>query len=228
MPGLTAEEILGVWEHGEGRPQWQRALLLAAQAARPLGVQAVARLGLGERDRLILALREETFGGEIRAASRCPACGERVECSVRAAELGADLASPPRTNEPREWIWGWFRLPDTEDIAAVSASATPDLDLLHRCAEGAPDEALAAWEAHLETEDPLADLVLRLECGSCRHCWEAPFDAATLVWGELRAAATRILRDVHTLASRYGWSEEDVLRMSARRRRMYVDLEGAG
>jgi hypothetical protein len=41
---------------------------------------------------------------------------------------------------------------------------------------------------------------------------------------ELNAAATRLLHDVHTLASAYGWSEGDILAMSEARRARYVAM----
>jgi hypothetical protein len=39
--------------------------------------------------------------------------------------------------------------------------------------------------------------------------------------------ASRLLLEVHALASVYGWSERDVLNLSPRRRRLYLDMVGA-
>jgi hypothetical protein len=36
----------------------------------------------------------------------------------------------------------------------------------------------------------------------------------------------RLLREVHTLALAYGWREADILNMSARRRRFYLEMAG--
>jgi hypothetical protein len=217
MHGLNAPEILEIWENGEGRPQWHRALLLAVRAARPLAVDAVAQLEVGERDRLILALRQKTLGCPLQAVTRCPGCGETVEFTLPAE----DLADPPRSAAVYEWAHGTFRLPNTEDVAAARS---PE-DLFQRCAGGAPLDALPEWEQEIERRDPRADLVVNLECATCRRQWEIPFDATRFFWRELRAAAHRLLRDVAALASRYGWTEEEVLKLSPRRRRMYLELD---
>ena len=71
--------------------------------------------------------------------------------------------------------------------------------------------------------DPMADIHLALNCPSCEHKWEAPFDIVAFLWREISAAARRLLREVHTLASAYGWTETEILALSPARRR---DLSG--
>jgi len=224
MKGLDAAEILEVWEHGAGRPQWQQALLLASRAARPLTPAEAARLEIGERDRLILGLREKTLKQPLRAVAQCPSCKQAVEFSIPAGELGADPDLPPRKAGSHAWRHGRFRLPTTEDLASAGSKEA----LFERCCAGAPAEALDEWEGEIERRDPLADVVIDLECGACHHQWQAPFDATSFFWRELEAAAKRLLREVDELAARYGWTEEDVLKLSARRRRMYLELEPRG
>ena len=41
---------------------------------------------------------------------------------------------------------------------------------------------------------------------------------------KLREMIFGSLRDVHALASQYGWRESDILRMSARRRQFYLEM----
>jgi hypothetical protein len=43
-------------------------------------------------------------------------------------------------------------------------------------------------------------------------------------WQELDDWADRVLRDVHELASAYGWPENEILALSPRRRQCYLDL----
>ncbi len=54
-----------------------------------------------------------------------------------------------------------------------------------------------------------------------------PFDILSYLWTEIEDWAQRLLVDVHTLAVSYGWSERDILALSPRRRRMYLELLGA-
>jgi hypothetical protein len=53
------------------------------------------------------------------------------------------------------------------------------------------------------------------------------FDIASYFWDEINAWANRILREVHILASRYGWSERDILALSPWRRQFYLDMVNA-
>jgi hypothetical protein len=59
-----------------------------------------------------------------------------------------------------------------------------------------------------------------------RHSWDVLFDIVSFFWAEIGAWAQRLLREVHALASAYGWREADILALSAWRRRQYLDLAG--
>ncbi len=50
------------------------------------------------------------------------------------------------------------------------------------------------------------------------------FDIVSFLWNELNAWAIRTLREVHILASAYGWSETDILAMSPWRRQFYLEV----
>jgi hypothetical protein len=43
-------------------------------------------------------------------------------------------------------------------------------------------------------------------------------------WKEINHWANRILREVHLLASTYGWSEADILALTPTRRQWYLAL----
>ena len=65
MRGLSATEILLVWERGQGLSPAQRAMLLLGTANEQAGEQELARLSIGERDERLLAL-----GGGVEACNR--------------------------------------------------------------------------------------------------------------------------------------------------------------
>jgi hypothetical protein len=93
--------------------------------------------------------------------------------------------------------------------------------------EQLPVEVMEAITAHMAEADPQADVRLALVCPQCGHHWQGAFDIGTFFWHEIDAWAQRTLREVHTLASRYGWREMDILSMSARRRQWYLNLVSA-
>ena len=72
--------------------------------------------------------------------------------------------------------------------------------------------------------DPQADLQLSLACPECQHTWQTPLDIVSYFWSEIQAWATRLLREIHALASAYGWNEAEVLALSSWRRRAYLEL----
>jgi hypothetical protein len=76
----------------------------------------------------------------------------------------------------------------------------------------------------LASADPLAETRLALSCPSCRREWNDIFDIGRFLWAEVEAHARHLLWEVHVLASAYGWSEAETLRLSAARRAMYLDL----
>ena len=78
--------------------------------------------------------------------------------------------------------------------------------------------------ARIAEADPQADVEVALNCPCCQHTWQTDFDIVSYLWAELHAWATRLFREVHLLASAYGWSESDILNMSARRRRHYLEM----
>lgn len=52
----------------------------------------------------------------------------------------------------------------------------------------------------------------------------AQLDTAALLWDEISIRAGALLQEVHRLASSYGWSEEQILALSATRRAHYLAL----
>lgn len=132
-----------------------------------------------------------------------------------------------------------FRLPDSRDLLALARSANADearRTLLSRCLltatrggetvafEQLPEGVLAAIEARIAEADPQADVRLALDCPRCARPWDEIFDINSFFWTEIDAWATRILREVHTLARAYGWRERDILEMSAPRRAFYLNM----
>ncbi len=227
MRALSSTELLSVWERGGNQPPVQRALLLLA-AARPESTRdALAGLTIGQRDAQLIALRELTFGAEFTGLANCPACDEKIELSFNAADLrGENETEPPaELNLQFDDHQLSFRLPNSTDLLAVNDHE----QLLARCLVNNGHDPLpqSVSDTVIETmarADPLADIQLTLSCSSCGQKWEAPFDIVAFFWSEINAVAHRLLREVHTLASVYGWTESEILALSPARRRCYLEM----
>ncbi len=242
MRALTAAALLDVWERAYGQTPAAQALALLGAACPETPPADLAVWPVGRRDGTLLALRAQTFGPALTAQATCPACGERLELPLAAADLAASGAAPDAA-PLHVTLDGYdveFRVPAAGDLAALAA-AGPDAArwLLARCvrvathdgaacaAEALPPAVVAAVAERMAAADPLADIRLALTCPACDHAWRAPFDIVSYLWAEVDAWAYRLLREVHTLAAAYGWSEEAILALSPWRRQCYLGMLGA-
>lgn len=227
-----------------------RATALLARCV--AGGEAVAHaLTIGDREALLLHLRRLTFGDTMDCILRCPAaaCEARMELSLRIADLLVppypDFAKTYRqqavVDQARYEIE--FRLPTASDLEAIAALAARDaeqgaMELLRRCIARATLDGVECDPASLPgavregvadamaRHDPQAELEIDLTCPTCHGAFSVVFDAASFLLQEIDRAAVRVLHDVHILASCYGWSEDQILRIPAGRRARYIELAG--
>ena len=244
MRALSAAELLDVWEHGFVQSPAERALTLLEAACPELSADSIAKLTVGERDLRLLTLREWTFGSQLLCLAMCTGCGEQLELSLRAADLFAqettDLSDNFSVYAGEYEVT--FRLPNSLDLVEVSRRADVAAGrqlLLARCISKAehsgeeiasselPPFVLDAVVARMGELDKSGDVQLSLNCPQCSHASQPIFDIESFFWREISAWANRILREVHALASAYGWRESDILGMSTWRRQVYLNLIGA-
>ncbi len=228
----------------------QRMLLLLGSAQPELSRALLEEMPLGQRDAQLMTLREQLFGTQIISVANCPNCGERLQITLDTRTLRvADHASPQPISFAHASYTVTYRLPNSADLLAltkVSAGssqknvAASRAFLLERCVQSVqadgvaqtldelPAAVLDEIAAHMAEADPQADIQFALNCPVCGQNWLAAFDIATFLWSEIGAWARRIVRQVHLLASAYGWSQNDILNLSAARRQIYLELIGNG
>jgi hypothetical protein len=126
-----------------------------------------------------------------------------------------------------------FRLPTTRDLAKVARetearSAVVQLVEICRTESGEAavwqDEELEEIGERMASADPLAEIRLKFDCAECGHQWDESLDIVDFVWLEIEARAKRLLVEIHTLATAYGWSEREILSLSEPRRRLYLEM----
>ena len=239
--GLSAAQILDVTDAGADADPVARGSVLLAVGHPEWEPEQVRSLVLGERESLLLEIRLATLGDVLGVRTVCPACGAGLAAEVPATWLHRD-GDPAAAVQTFELEVGavvlTIRPPDGALLAR--AAAEPDADrcrlaLLAGCivcavgpagvldpAELPSDIVAAAGEAIVE-RDPRCEVTVGLACVSCGHEWEAGFDAGLFLWEELAAMSVRLADDVDLLARAYHWSEAEILAMSARRRRRYVE-----
>ncbi|HEY0602135.1 MAG TPA: hypothetical protein VGD58_04445 [Herpetosiphonaceae bacterium] len=242
MRGLAEHDLIHIWETGLRQHPIDRALTILAAARPTMAWEELATLSIGQRDGYLLEAWERTFGARLESYAECPQCAERLQFPLSAAELRA--SAQPESIEP---VHGWtvdeyaiqFRLPNSYDLAAIVACADPasahDL-LLSRCVleveragrpigvEALPPAIVGSIAERITACDPLAEVLIDLECPACGQRWQTQLDIVAFFWNELTATAKRLLREVHALARAYGWREPDILALSAARRQFYLDM----
>lgn len=242
MKSLSAAELLDVWERGLSQASIQRALSLLGAACPEVPPEQLVNLSIGQRDGLLLSLREKVFGSQLVSQGACPKCGDRLELTFSVS----DIRTAPET-EPTailvtrvEDYEVHYRLPNSLDLGAASELdvAAMRQQLLSRCLISIHyrDESLAVSELpsgvvstvleEMAQADPQADVQLALSCPACNHQWQVTFDVVSFFWTEIHAWARRLLQEVHTLASAYSWREADILAMSPQRRQLYLEMIG--
>ncbi len=244
MRALSVPELLGVWESGLAQGPVARALNLLAAAFPGTPRDTLANWSIGQRDSSLLTLREWTFGPRIASVAVCPQCGQRVELAFDVSAVRADTVAEP-VAEVALSVAGYelqVRPPNSADAAAIAAEPGAEQRrrlLFERCLiairhdgqagvpSELPAETIDAVSERLAEADPQADIRLNVSCPSCGKAWQAVFDIVDFFWTEIEAWALRILRDVHVLASAYGWREKDILALSPARRQFYLEMVGA-
>ncbi len=250
---LGASALLAAWEDGTTQHPVQRGLTLLAAAWPELPEAVLSQMSIGQRDAALLTLREQLFGPRLAGLAACPDCREQLDIAfqvddIRAPLPPADAAAEltPLTHLVLHLAAGayevQYRLPTSADLLAVAAAgdaAAARQALLRRCvlalhqdgvdaAETAladlPDFVAQAVAAQMEAADPQGNVQLALDCPACGHHWLQAFDILTYLWREIDDWAQRTLHEVHLLATAYGWSEQAILALSARRRHIYLEM----
>jgi hypothetical protein len=250
MLGLTASQLIGVWELGRTDVGTGRALTVLGAACPDRTRDELVHLPLGHRDALLLGVRAATIGPGLDSMADCPACGGQLEFSLDTAELQSRVGDTQPTPDPAasytlatDGVELEYRLPDSADLLAVAVCpdvASGRVLLIRRCVLGArrngeavavedlPDGALDALATGMAAGDSGAEIELNLTCPVCGHGWRSGLDIAAFFWAEIDALARRLLLEVDALARTYGWREADILRMTAARRLRYLELAGNG
>lgn len=241
MTRLSPEQILRLWERGKRQHPAERALSVLSLASPGVPAGDLADLSIGERDARLLSVREETFGDRLDAYVECPQCGQSLEIRLSTKRLREPEGDPPNGGSREFEIDNQYvsvRLPNSHDL--LRAAGKNDVraareDLLSGCVlkverngdevalKDLDESVLVEIERRIAAVDPRMETLLELQCPDCRHQWTTLFDIAAFLWSEIRACAQRLMQEVHVLARAYGWSEREILGLSAARRNGYLE-----
>ena len=242
MQPLSAQQMLAVWERGLGQIPLERALAFLEAACPEHDRDALAGMSIGQRDSYLLRLREWTFGSEFIACSTCPGCGQQLELALHVDHLLPNADAAPQQVSISAGSYQLLLRPlNSLDLISSRKLDAPEMAraMFSRClisatagdstvsADEIPDEIARNAMDEVTQADLQADLEIVVTCEACHSTTRENFDIISFFWSEIDAWARRILREVHVLASVYGWNEADVLSLSPLRRQFYLEMVSA-
>jgi hypothetical protein len=231
-----SDEIM-LLEHQGAEPEV--AIALAGRlAVRVTGERLDARpLTVTDLETVLLLVRRAVFGDLVHTDVRCPArdCGARVDVDFGIDDyLAYHAARMPRGVAPTA-DEGWyqlkdrdvlFRLPSCADQAEALRAPDPEHELIRRCLRPADAPARVRTQAQnaMAAMAPVLSDAVQGRCPECGIAFDMYFDVQSFVLAELRGQAAFLYEDMHLLAGRYHWSEEEILQIPSRRRAHYAAM----
>lgn len=236
-------KLINIWETGYAHSPIRRAMALLEGACAGEQPPPFEKLSIGQRNNLLLTLREQLFGAQLESIVTCPACTESLEINFSTSSIKAESLNV--NNDPVSVDFGdyhlLYRLPNSEDLSLLEdiddagiirdkllewclldISTNSGAKKIHK--DDIPDEILNRLLDKMEQDDPMSTIQLSIICPACNHQWLSQLDILSYLWSELGSWAYQTLQDVHQLASLYGWSENEIFSISSLRRQTYLRM----
>jgi len=188
-----------------------------------------------DRDQAMAAIYKNTFGNRISSTINCAGCSEPFDLDFLMDDLQAYQASLRNDTELEQLESGVFRMDDNtvfrlpigEDEAAVSGMPRDlaEKQLLSSCmVQGDVAESGEAVESAMQSIAPIFALDLAAKCPECGLEQAVHFDVQAYLISAILNRRKQLLRDVHRLASAYGWSHLEILSLPSNLRRVYSSM----
>lgn len=180
-------------------------------------------LTVSDADRLLAALHQLLYGDRAECRVQCVACNEPFEFTLLISELiqaqDAERGEPPGPDG--SWVLpGGTRLRPPR-VADLEAADSPAALLETLVVGGGPIEPAVA-SAFLERAAPVLALDLDAACPACSATANVRFDIGRFLVARLAGERTFLLREAHLIASRYGWSHQEIMSLPREERRAYA------
>lgn len=207
--------------------------LLVKKPDTNLGEGMAGAITTADRDRLLVAIYQKTYGNRIESTLPCSACQEPFDLNFTLSELQSFIHTVEQEVPVKQMERGIyelengsrFRLPRGEDEYAILGQSTETAEkmLLDRCLLDPSEEGdLDLLQQAMSQLAPVFETELAANCPECGHHQMIHFDLQTYLLTALRQEKKRIALEVHRLARAYGWSHQELLSLPRSLRRTYL------
>ena len=220
----------------------------------PVTTSLVTDLLVGDRDFLMLKLREITCGNKLDAVLFCPdpECGKPMDVTLNLDDFAPEmkpvsdrlftLELPADEGETGSFSIE-FRLPTGADQETAAPWISGDEEsavcqLLARTITRVNDETAVDQETvralppkvRIEIEErmeklaPHVTIELETSCVECRKPFTTLVDLTSFFLAEMKQSRQSLEREFHFLAWHYHWRESEILALTRKKRRRYIEL----
>lgn len=223
--------LIELWERASSEHPLDRAITLIGLCKQNAGSRRqLAELSISERDTRLYRVVGDLIGRQPTLVATCKACSAETELIL---DLSAIDSIAERSESNGSFAHSGqrlaYRMPNSRDLANALNKNDPEearRALLRSLlgSSGAPVAALSALEKELANRAGLEALTIRFQCSECGLAHASLFDVVDYLWRCVDARAKRALRDVHVLATAYGWTSGEILALSPARRAAHIAM----
>lgn len=216
--------------------------LLVSSHPGSLKCEALSGVTAWDRDRLLAVVYIRIYGPRIKSTVSCVHCHKAFDLDFSLPHLLESLSLDNVAKEVQviqDGIYEFsdglqFRLPTGEDEYAVMGLSQEEAvqELLKRCIQNVSENVnvqnrTEEVQTAMEAIAPLIDLELDARCPECGQEQQVHFDLQHYLLSALSGERTLLMREIHALASTYGWSLTDILSLPRSQRKSLASLVDA-
>ncbi len=178
-------------------------------------------------DRLLASLYALEYGEDVSCQATCEACAQpfQFRFALPALLASQDEAAADAGLPAEHGCWetpsgARLRPPDLRD----AAGGAPEGLLARIAGSPVPAEEAEGLAAFLEKASPILAIDLDTACPGCGAAQAVAFDLPHFLVRALAGEKPFLIREVHLIAARYGWSHEEIMALPRADRRAFATL----
>jgi ribosomal protein S27E len=190
-----------------------------------------AQIVTADRDRLLASLYISMYGAKIESTVNCVACGQKLDLDFLLDELlihyEPDVAAVKDNGNYQLEPGISFRLPNGEDEMFINRfkGAEAERELLQRCIkEGNAETDNEKVQLKMAELAPVLNMQMQVICPECGNEQQVQFDMQSFFLTKLKQERSELLKEIHCIASKYHWSQQEILNLPRNLRKQYAAL----